>query len=79
MSDIERPRTSNFTHFDNIGDAGKELAEKRREQRGWRRTVALNAVQFARQHAERDSEPYTQNDADVIMAIMELLDKVAGV
>lgn len=47
-------------------------------QRGYRRAVAVNAVMMAREHAERASEPVTQQDADVIMYITELLDKVAA-
>jgi hypothetical protein len=33
---------------------------------------------MAREHADRSSEPFSQNEADVIMAITELLDKVAA-
>ena len=48
------------------------------QQRGLRRAIAVNAVLMARDHAERTSEPVSQADADVIMYITELLDKVAG-
>lgn len=59
--------------------AAGELAKLRIEQRGSRRAAAMNAVQMARAHAGRtDSDLYTQSEADVMMAIMELLDRVAG-
>lgn len=45
--------------------------------RGLRRAIAVNAVVMAREHADRASEPFSQSDADVIMYITELLDKVA--
>jgi hypothetical protein len=48
------------------------------QQRGLRRALAVNAVLMARDHAGRTSEPVSQQDADVIMYITELLDKVAG-
>jgi hypothetical protein len=48
------------------------------QQRGLRRAIAINAVVMARDHAQRSAEPFSQADADVIMYITELLDKVAG-
>jgi hypothetical protein len=48
------------------------------QQRGLRRAIAINAVVMAREHASRSAEPFSQSDADVIMYITELLDKVAG-
>jgi hypothetical protein len=48
------------------------------QQRGLRRAIAVNAVVMAREHANRAGEPFTQSDADVIMYITELLDKVAA-
>jgi hypothetical protein len=48
------------------------------QQRGLRRAIAVNAVVMAREHANRTHEPFTQSDADVIMYITELLDKVAS-
>jgi hypothetical protein len=48
------------------------------QQRGLRRAIAINAVVMAREHAERATEPFTQSDADVVMYITELLDKVAA-
>jgi hypothetical protein len=48
------------------------------QQRGLRRAIAVNAVVMARDHADRATEPFSQADADVIMYITELLDKVAG-
>jgi hypothetical protein len=53
-------------------------ATRKVQQRGLRRALAVNAVLMAREHAERSSEPVSQADADVIMYITELLDKVAG-
>lgn len=46
-------------------------------QRSLRRAAAINAVVMARAHAHRSDEPFTQSDADVLMYITELLDKVA--
>jgi hypothetical protein len=48
------------------------------QQRSLRRAAAVNVVVLAREHAERAGEPFTQADADVIMYITELLDKVAS-
>ena len=57
----------------------REVATARRDQRGQRRAAAMNAVQLARAHAGRtEADPYSQSEADVVMAIMELLDRVAG-
>ena len=53
-------------------------ATRKVQQRGLRRALAVNAVLMARDHAERNSEPVSQSDADVIMYITELLDKVAA-
>jgi hypothetical protein len=53
-------------------------AARKVQQRGLRRAIAINAVQMAREHAERGEEPFSQQDADVIMAITELLDRVSG-
>jgi hypothetical protein len=55
----------------------KAEADERKRLRAIRRAAALNAVHTARFHAGRHEELYTQSDADVIMAIMELLDRVA--
>jgi peroxiredoxin len=63
-----------MSHFDDIGD----IAKKSVGMRSLRRAAAVNAVVMAREHAQRALEPFTQSDADVIMAIMELLEKVAG-
>lgn len=62
-------------------DASKEVAEaaaRKVSLRSLRRAAAVNAVVMAREHANRASEPFSQSDADVIMYITELLDKVAG-
>jgi hypothetical protein len=67
--------------FDTIGDAAvKEQHDKmKREQRGWRRAAAINAVQMARDHAGKsDNDAYSGEESDVVVMIMELLDKVAG-
>jgi hypothetical protein len=77
MNDIERtperPRIP-LTHFDDIGDGVKRSVSLR----GLRRALAVNAVQMAREHGNRGTEPWSQNEADVVMAVMELLDKVAA-
>ena len=59
-------------------DPIKALGDERRRLRSIRRAIAINAVTTARDHAGTNGEPYSQSDADVIMAIMELLDRVAG-
>jgi hypothetical protein len=64
-------RTSEFAEISNG-------AARKVQQRGLRRAIAVNAVVMAREHADRAGEPFTQSDADVIMYITELLDKVAG-
>jgi hypothetical protein len=46
--------------------------------RSIRRAIAINAVETARDHRGERDEPVTQADADTIVAIMELLDRVAG-
>ena len=78
MTDIQEPLRPSMpprmTHFDDIGDAAKRSVS----MRGLRRALAINAVQMAREHANRGAEPFTQSDADVIMAITELLDKVTA-
>ena len=61
---------------DNFDDISK-VADERKRLRAIRRAVAINAVTTARTHGGRHEEPYSQSDADVIMAIMELLDRVA--
>lgn len=89
MNDSEEPTRSVYPsipsrlhkEFDGIGDAAiKEQHDKtRREQRGWRRAAAINAVQMARSHAgKNDNDAYSGEDGDVVVMIMELLDKVAG-
>lgn len=52
-------------------------ARVRTEQRSLRRQAAINAVDLARQHRAQVEPLFTQSEADVIMAIMELLDRVA--
>jgi hypothetical protein len=60
--------------FEDISNGAKREVQ----QRGLRRAIAVNAVVMAREHANRAGDPFTQQDADVIMYITELLDKVAA-
>lgn len=54
-----------------------DAAARKVSLRGLRRAIAVNAVVMAREHANRATEPFSQQDADVIMYITELLDKLA--
>ena len=54
-----------------------EIARQRTRQRSERRAAAVNAVDLARRHKSEDVGVFTQSEADVIMAIMELLDRIA--
>lgn len=65
--------------FDTIGaEVGKEHERTQREQRGWRRAAAMNAVQMARVHAGKsDNDAYSGDESDILFAIVELLEKVA--
>jgi hypothetical protein len=74
MTDVQQPARPRLDHFDDISNGAKKSVQ----QRGLRRAIAINAVVMAREHADRSSEPFSQNEADVIMAITELLDKVAA-
>ena len=47
------------------------------QRRAARRLVAINAVVLARRHAGREKTDFSQADADAIMTIMELLDRVS--
>ena len=67
----------NDTHNPDFSDISNGATTKI-QQRGLRRALAVNAVQMAREHADRGADHFTQADADVIMYITELLDKVAG-
>jgi hypothetical protein len=71
MADPHAPKDA--TAFTDISNG----ATRSVQQRGLRRAIAVNAVVMAREHADRATEPFTQSDADVIMYITELLDKVA--
>jgi hypothetical protein len=62
-----------LTHFDDISNDARIKVQ----QRGLRRAIAINAVMLAREHADRKDEPVSQQEADVIMVITELLDKVS--
>jgi hypothetical protein len=56
----------------------RQSASFRIRQRGLRRAIATNAVQMAREHRGDANEPFTTDDADTLVAIMDLLDRVAG-
>ena len=58
-------------------EAAGEMARHRVHQRSERRAAAVNAVDLARRHKSEDVGLFTQSEADVIMAIMELLDRIA--
>jgi hypothetical protein len=73
MNDIQPPVRPRLDHFDDIGNGAKMKVQ----QRGLRRAIAINAVVMAREHAGRGKEPFSQQEADVIMAVTELLDKVS--
>ena len=73
MNDIQQPVRPRLDHFDDIGNGAKIKVQ----QRGLRRAIAINAVVMAREHAGRGKEPFSQQEADVIMAVTELLDKVS--
>jgi hypothetical protein len=73
MNDIQQPVRPRLDHFDDISNDAKMKVQ----QRGLRRAIAINAVVLAREHARRSKEPFSQSEADVIMAITELLDKVS--
>ena len=76
MNDVHHK--TNADDFEDMDNRLREVSDHRRVQRSERRAAALNAVDLARRHAGSDQEPYSQSEADVIMAIMELLDRVAG-
>ena len=75
MTDIDLHKIEQEIHD---VDPIKALGDERRRLRSVRRAIAINAVTTAREHAGTNGDPYSQSDADVIMAIMELLDRVAG-
>ena len=64
------PQGSDFSEISNG-------AKRNVQQRGLRRAIAINAVEMAKTHAGREQEPFSQQEADVIVAIMELLDRIA--
>lgn len=53
------------------------MGKTRVRDRGTRRALATNSVQAARAHAGRGNEPWTTGDSDILVAVMELLDRVA--
>ena len=73
MTDTQQSARPRMDHFDDISNGAKMKVQ----QRGLRRAIAINAVTMAKEHAGRGKEPYSQQEADVIMAITELLDKVS--
>jgi hypothetical protein len=73
MNDTQQPARPRLDHFDDISNGAKMKVQ----QRGLRRAISINAVVMAREHAGRGKEPFSQQEADVIMAITELLDKVS--
>jgi hypothetical protein len=55
----------------------EKTAKKRIEARSHRRALAINAVDTARAHAGRHDGGWTLPDSDTVIAIMDLLDRVA--
>lgn len=76
MNDTPLPQQPTRLRMDQFGDISNG-AKIKVQQRGLRRAIAINSVQMARDHAGRGNEPFSQQEADVIMAITELLDKVS--
>jgi hypothetical protein len=56
----------------------RDVVNGRVRGRGLRRAIAINAVQMARDQRGDATEPWTTEESDILMAIMELLEKVAG-
>lgn len=74
-------RAPSIDEFNMIGDDHplRKVVDERRALRGIRRAAAVNAVQLARSHAGRTNDnPYTNEESDILVAVMDLLDKVAG-
>ena len=63
---------------EDIVESVREASANAVRLRSIRRAIAINAVEAARDHRGERDEPVTQADADTIVAIMELLDRVAG-
>jgi hypothetical protein len=74
MNDELPSKPSRLTHFDSIGDDAKKSVANR----SLRRAAAINAVLLARSHAGSDGKDITPQESDIVVAIIELLDKVAG-
>ena len=72
----------NDINFENIADNSEVNSlheEMIHNQRGWRRAMAVNAVQLARSHARKsDNDHYSAEESDILVMIMELLDKVSA-
>jgi hypothetical protein len=75
MNDV----TPRDTMFDNIAEAPlQRITEQRRAYRSERRLAAIAAIQMARDHGGRSKQPFIALDADALIAVMELLDRVAN-
>lgn len=75
---VEPITPANFTASADDALAIRQQAESNIRLRSVRRAIALNAVETARDHRGERDEPFTQADADTVVAIMELLERVAG-
>lgn len=70
---------THLTHFDHIADDTRaKHTEMQLNQRATRRAIAINAVVMARTHAGRHEEMFSPEDSDILVGIMNLLDKVAA-
>jgi hypothetical protein len=56
----------------------RDVVNGRVRGRGLRRAIAINAVTMAREQGGKEKEPWTTEESDILVAIMELLEKVAG-
>jgi hypothetical protein len=71
----DTPTVASTKPPDYFADIGGDKARSV-ELRAMRRAAAINAVQMAREHGKRANDLFTQADADTIMLITELLDRV---
>lgn len=82
MNDIhDVNRAPSVDEFNMVGDDHplRKVVDERRALRGMRRATAVNAVQLARSHAGRTNEDqFTPEESDILIAVMDLLDRVAG-
>jgi hypothetical protein len=56
----------------------RDIASKRLSERSQRRAAAINAVVMAREQGGHADHPWSNEESDIIVAIMDLLEKVAG-